>query len=80
MEKLMQERELLKQCSGVDERKWIWPLLGTLTVNVATVIWAQICEWADMVEGDCESALDCFCFLCKRRSSARSEDGQVLEV
>lgn len=57
MEKLMQERELLKQCSGVDERKWIWPLLGTLTVNMATVIWAQICEWADMVEGDCESAL-----------------------
>lgn len=43
---------------------------------------ANLCEWADMVEGDCESALLIVSVFSVKeiRSSARSEDGQVLEV
>lgn len=56
------KREVLKQCSKVDKRRWIWPSLETLTVHVVTVIWVQTC-----VDGQiCESSLLIVAVLIKR--------------
>ena len=55
------KREVSQQCSRVDKRRWIWPLLETLTVHV-TVTWAQTC-----VDGEiCGSCLLIVAVLSKR--------------